>query len=322
MAYLIGTDEAGYGPNLGPLVVAASVWEVPGDAHFADLARLLADCVTDGARTAAVEGQARVVIGDSKRLYQSGKGLQQLELGLWPALRCLGFSPRSWREVWQCLAPDSAADHAALWFAGYDPAAPFDAPGERLAVLTAAFPRALEQAGVRLLGLRCRAMFPEQFNRRLAECTSKGTVLSQLTLRLAAELIAPLPEGPIRILCDKHGGRNHYQDLLAEWFPDSFIEICGESTARSVYRFGPAKRRIEFRFEAHGESHLPTALASMAAKYLRELAMRAWNEFWIRYIPGLAATAGYPQDAPRFKAAIAPFQQQLGIADATIWRIK
>ena len=31
MAYLIGTDEAGYGPNLGPLVISATVWEVPDD---------------------------------------------------------------------------------------------------------------------------------------------------------------------------------------------------------------------------------------------------------------------------------------------------
>ena len=29
MQYLLGTDEAGYGPNLGPLVVTATVWEVP-----------------------------------------------------------------------------------------------------------------------------------------------------------------------------------------------------------------------------------------------------------------------------------------------------
>ncbi len=28
MAYLIGTDEAGYGPNLGPLTISASVWQV------------------------------------------------------------------------------------------------------------------------------------------------------------------------------------------------------------------------------------------------------------------------------------------------------
>ncbi len=28
MTFLIGTDEAGYGPNYGPLVVSATVWEI------------------------------------------------------------------------------------------------------------------------------------------------------------------------------------------------------------------------------------------------------------------------------------------------------
>jgi hypothetical protein len=30
MGFVIGMDEAGYGPNLGPLVLTATVWEVPG----------------------------------------------------------------------------------------------------------------------------------------------------------------------------------------------------------------------------------------------------------------------------------------------------
>ena len=32
MGILIGMDEAGYGPNLGPLVVAATAWGVVEDA--------------------------------------------------------------------------------------------------------------------------------------------------------------------------------------------------------------------------------------------------------------------------------------------------
>ncbi len=33
MGYVLGTDEAGYGPNLGPLVVTATLWEVPDDSQ-------------------------------------------------------------------------------------------------------------------------------------------------------------------------------------------------------------------------------------------------------------------------------------------------
>ena len=37
MPYLLGTDEAGYGPNLGPLVISASLWEVPEGVRGDDL---------------------------------------------------------------------------------------------------------------------------------------------------------------------------------------------------------------------------------------------------------------------------------------------
>ena len=91
---------------------------------------------------------------------------------------------------------------------------------------------------------------------------------------------------------------------------------------RSVYRFGPPERRVEIAFQAKGESHLPTALASMASKYLRELAMHAFNDFWRGHVADLRPTAGYPLDARRFKADIAAAQQALGIEDRILWRTK
>jgi hypothetical protein len=69
-----------------------------------------------------------------------------------------------------------------------------------------------------------------------------------------------------------------------------------------------------------GERFLPTALASMTAKYLRELSMRAFNEFWCSRIPDLRPTAGYPKDAHRFRKAIAATQKELKIDDRTLWR--
>ena len=101
-------------------------------------------------------------------------------------------------------------------------------------------------------------------------------------------MIESLPPGPVSVICDKHGGRNRYGDLLAVYFPEWFIEIRGEGRQRSSYRFGPADRRVEFCFRVGAESCLPAALASMASKYLRELAMRAFNDFWRRHVPDSA----------------------------------
>ena len=87
-----------------------------------------------------------------------------------------------------------------------------------------------------------------------------------------------------------------------------------------VYEVRHGGRRIEFRFQPKGERHLPTALASMTAKYLRELAMRPFNAFWQRHIPDLKATAGYPTDAHRFFSDIRPARRRLKIADHVLWR--
>jgi hypothetical protein len=124
------------------------------------------------------------------------------------------------------------------------------------------------------------------------------------------------------VVCDKHGGRNRYGAALQRQFTESLVEIRGESRAESQYVFGPTDARVDVRFRRGGEAFLPTALASMTAKYVRELAMRAFNAFWQNHLPGLRPTAGYPVDAKRFKREIAPQQAELGIDDRVLWRVR
>ena len=109
---------------------------------------------------------------------------------------------------------------------------------------------------------------------------------------------------------------------LTDIFPTASSKFAEEGRQQSIYRFGPPERRVEFQFRAKAESCLPAALASMASKYLRELAMEAFNAFWTARVPNLAPTAGYPQDARRFLAEIAAMQRELGIDDAILWRKK
>ena len=122
------------------------------------------------------------------------------------------------------------------------------------------------------------------------------------------------------VFCDKHGGRNYYAALLQHVFSEELVCVKHESAELGIYDVRYAGRSIQFRFQPKGERHLPTALASMTAKYLRELAMRPFNAFWQRHVPDLKPTAGYPTDSRRFFDDIRLAQQRLGIEDTMVWR--
>ena len=324
MRYLLGTDEAGYGPNLGPLVISATVWEVPDGVRGERLFEHLKHVIAPSPDRTHGHADPRVIMADSKTLYTPGQGLRRLELGLWAALDAIGHRPRAWQEVWQALSPEAVALMPPIpWYAGFDAAVPFDSSPEQIQASIATLRSGLATAGVRIAAVRSRVLFAEEFNALVEQHGSKGVVLSNQTLALAAGLIEALPaSASIEVICDKHGGRNRYGQLLSEHFPEQFIEIHGEGRDRSVYRFGPEDRRVEFCFRTRAEACLPAALASMASKYLRELAMHAFNEFWRTRVPNLQPTAGYPQDAKRFRLDIAETQQRLHIADRMLWRVK
>jgi len=275
---ILGTDEAGYGPNLGPLVVSLTVWEA--DAN--DLSSLFEPLEKAG-----------ITIGDSKKIYHGGS-LATLETGVLVPLRSLK------RDV-----------------------VPIANDAEKINHLTSTFETILRQQQVRFLDMQYRSIEPEEFNRLLDRFDSKGSLLSHVTLRLIADELAKRVrnnEESVLVLCDKHGGRNRYLDILTECFAGEFFLAVQESRERSIYRLISEGRQWEFRFLAKGESHLPIALASMLSKYHRELAMLRFNEFWRSHIPDLQPTAGYPEDAKRFKRQITAVQERLGIAEESLWR--
>ena len=323
MPFLLGVDEAGYGPNLGPLAISASVWEVPEGVRGEELYVRLQTAIAPAAAQSAKAAGQRVAIADSKVLYQSGKGLKLLERGLWAAWSLIDERPALCGEAWKLLTGADAGPRCEALCHGWDRLpAPRDFDVAEIDRLQPDLAQALAQAGVRLVALQSIVIFPREFNETVDRCESKGAALSHWTMQLVARMIEPLGDAPIAVLCDKHGGRDHYLPLLMHFFPDRYIEVVSEGRLKSVYRFGQAQRRVEIAFQAKGESHLPTALASMASKYLRELAMQAFNDFWRQHVADLQPTAGYPIDAKRFKADIAHAQQSLGIDDRIVWRTK
>lgn len=324
MAYLVGMDEAGYGPNLGPLVISGTLWRVPNGVDGERLYEHLPRVSAPGTDFAAPE--TTILIGDSKSLYSPGSGLARLEQGVFAALAASTHGgraacPTTWRTLLvTCDSTCTDVIDSAPWYVGYDGPVPVDATPQVIATAQQILADALATAGIELMAIRARLIFPEAFNRRVRECGSKGSALSLWTLELVEQLLQPVSDGPILIQSDKHGGRTRYAALLQHVFPEHLIEVHEETRQQSTYRWGPASRSIEARFTAKGERFLPSALASMLSKYLRELAMRAFNRFWQQHVPNLKPTAGYPVDAKRFRQDIQVQRQQLGITDQILWR--
>jgi hypothetical protein len=377
MRILIGMDEAGYGPNLGPLVVAATAWKVTPDQSKIGARRrngtvqdsggsgMLAPVATKApAATRSIKKRtpgdevdlyqllrpviARkpsdrcIAIADSKALYKPGLGLRQLERGVHAVLSAIQQSLASWSELIASCAADPNGHHRHLpWHDGFDCSVPVDATSDELSRLGPRLLRACERAQVRPLAIRARLVYPAEFNELVEYYGTKGGALSHVTVGLLREVIdsacaprepisphqpqtpgpqSPASRPPISVVCDKHGGRNYYAALLQHHFSEHWIEPILESQQESRYAWGPKESRVRVQFRVGGESFLPTALASMTAKYLRELAMRAWNEFWCARIKDLRPTAGYYGDSRRFKADIEQTQRSLGIEDRILWR--
>jgi hypothetical protein len=162
-AYLIGTDEAGYGPNLGPLVVSATMWQLPEQLLNANLYDVLADAVSSDGRKA--ERDDRIAIADSKSLYHSGGSMAPLERGVLAVLAAVGDHPTSWQQVFDALAPGSDAARDQLpWYRPFDLALPVHADGEDVAATGERLRQAAAGAGAQLCRVCSRVLWVPQFN--------------------------------------------------------------------------------------------------------------------------------------------------------------
>lgn len=310
MTLVVGTDEAGYGPNLGPLVVAATAWRIAAAADASE-----ATLAAAGAELRGASG--RPLWADSKQVLRGASGWAALEAGALVGLAvATGVVPRTWRALVAATgvaAGEPAAEAEAL----AELVLPLEAAAEDVASRAAAVRAGLLLRGVRLEAVRVRVVQPRDFNALLDGGLNKSDLLSQTTLDLAAALQAGAAE-PTRVWCDRHGGRRRYAALVARHFGAPLVQPVEETATRSAYELPAAACRVEFC--VGGEARLPVALASMTAKYVREVAMRAFNDHWSSRCPGLEPTAGYPVDAARWRRDAAAAVDRAGVSWDSIWR--
>lgn len=310
-----GIDEAGYGPNLGPLVMTCVVADFPG-LDRPDLWRILAQTIDR-----AGGNPACLWVDDSKRLFAAGRGFARLEQTALAAITAATGRSLDADDLQALFEAAGAGGIAEVeldrWLD------PNDVPAQAQTSGLTPAARPLVHPSFRIVDVRAVVIGPALFNRWLAETGNKARVHFRAFRSLIEPLWQSSADHPVSVLGDKHGGRDFYYELLLEALGDAWIDRGEEGPRRSAYTARSTQRRMQLVVQPKADtSDGLVALASIVSKYLRERWMQVFNAHWQRRVPGLRPTAGYPVDAVRFRRDL---ERQNTGADAPLeswWRLR
>jgi hypothetical protein len=296
------------------LVIAASVWDTPGRPREFDAWREFDDVL--GSPPVASD---RLPVGDSKAIYTAGGSLERLETSVLAFLRLCGLNPGGFRELCNALSPAQELSLGpAPWFSAADVPIPITAKLSTINGFAERWAERCDECGMGRPKVAARILTAATYNTALDVDQNKALLLSRNSLGLLAELVDPHGGQSTFVICDKHGGRNRYDGLLSEAFGDQLVLRREEGAERSSYRLGS----MDVSFQVKAERHFPVAVASMVAKYTREVGMEAFNGYWRDVCPGVKPTRGYPVDARRFRDDVGGRLDEFGIEESVFWRRK
>jgi hypothetical protein len=310
---LIGIDEAGYGPLLGPLVVAGAAFRVAGDPAAEESA----------ARLHGAFAASGLVVGDSKRVFGASRNLASLETPLLAVLAASGARIELFDDVLAAVGVDPRVRDAAPWYADGLDAFPLRARRADVADAAARLSASLAASDIELVGLAADVVDERRFNASLATANkadalfgASSGIFDRLETRRAAD-------EPLAAVFDRHGGRRFYAPALQRRRPHALVTPLVETPTCSDYRihFDRAPAFVRFQVEADG-THPQVGLASMLAKYLREAFMEMFNRYFARVTPDVAPTAGYYGDGRRWLDAGRAARLAAGVTDADLVRLR
>lgn len=337
---LIATDEAGYGPKLGPFVLCGTAWRLPEHAcgpagaeknPASSASGVPATAVTapfDHAfsrlRDSKLVDEFSVKIDDSKLVFQPGnpRSLQVLHAVFTASMRQIGIQRgQTLMQICQQICPaDAKYIRATPWLKKASP--PPTVSDEGIDGLIDHW----SDADATLIGIRTRVLTAARFNDRCDPSTdvdgagiNKADLLAESTLGIVRQLIeADADSGePVVVFCDRFGGRRYYAAAIGQCLDCDQIEVLTESKHHSSYFVRIGSRHLTIHFSVKGDRFTPVALSSLIAKYLRERFMGSLNRYFAALarrhrnhpeavnVPSpLKPTAGYPVDADRYLSDI------------------
>lgn len=318
-----GIDEAGYGPMFGPFVVACAALRVAG-GEGGDEPPMLWRVLSDAVCATAKDRRGRIAVNDSKKLFSPSSGVRELERGVLSFLHAAGCDPMTLDELLRAVGHDEASRTPGLiWYADESggPALPSaQTPGE-LAIARSRLRRGMAARGVGVAAISAAIVYEDRFNQLIESTRSKARATWTFVAQHLWRLWCDHGEAGAWVVVDRQGGRKVYHPLLEVMFEGCAVKLVDESDDISSYVVSDGGRRMVISFETDSEQrHLPTALASMAAKYARELLMTRFNAFWRNHAPALKPTQGYVQDGRRFLRDIEPVIDRLGIERSMLVR--
>ncbi|GIX04521.1 MAG: hypothetical protein KatS3mg114_0390 [Planctomycetaceae bacterium] len=335
MGWWVGIDEVGVGPNLGPLVVVATVWQTPAAPDECHFWEAMSPVVTRD--PPARQAEERLWVGDSKHIFATAHGAWHLERATLTAFSVTcGAVPATYEQLlaWcQPLPDDEDTDGESIptgsvaaepWFTPRDLLLPqHTAQAARLIPFTEKWQQVQQRTGMCLRHILVELVPPPLFNHRLERWQNKALVIQhahQCVSRRALRRCGFYQEDAEQVgwlISDRLGGTQYYRRHMEQIItPRLWLEAREETPQVSRYR----SSGWEFIYQPRAESYLPVALASMIAKYIRECWMQLFNQFWQRLCPGLKPTQGYPVDARRFLREIESRLVNLPVPRHLIWR--